>query len=76
MATDKSAIMEGGKKIHSYEYLKSRENEYCNKAIEKLVPKIDMKYIKNIIEEMPIGEVRKEFYMAILEKRYELLKDI
>lgn len=71
-----SAIMEGGKKIHSYEYLKSGKNEYCNKAIERLVPKIDMKYIKNIIEEMPLENVRKEFYITILEKRYELLKEI
>lgn len=71
-----SAIMEAGKKIHSYEYLKSRKNEYCNKAIKKLVPKIDMNYIKKLIEEMPISEIRKEFYITILQKRYELLKKI
>ncbi len=69
-----SAIMEVGKKIHSYEYLKSNKNEYCNKAIKKLVPKVNMEYIKKLINEMPISEIRKEFYITILQKRYELLK--
>ena len=69
-----SAIMEVGKKIHSYEYLKSNKNEYCNKAIKKLVPKMNMEYIKKLINEMPISEIRKEFYITILQKRYELLK--
>ena len=71
-----SAIMEVGKKIHSYEYLKSNKNEYCNKAIKKLVPKMNMEYIKKLINEMPISEIRKEFYITILQKRYELLKKL
>jgi len=71
-----SAIMENDKKIHSYEYIKSCENEYCNIALKKLFPKINIEYIFSIINEMPISNIRKEFYIIILQKRYELLKDI
>lgn len=71
-----SAVMEMGKKIHSYEYLKACKNEYCNEAVKKLVPKINMKYIENMISEMPISDVRKEFYITILQKRYELLQKL
>ena len=35
---------------------------------------IMMEYIKKLINEMPISEIRKEFYITILQKRYELLK--
>lgn len=71
-----SAIMENGKKIHSYEYIKSCQNEYCNKALKKLFPKLNMEYIRIFIEEMPISDIRKKFYITILQKRYELLKEI
>ena len=71
-----SAIMENNKKIHSYEYIKSFNNTYCNNALKKLFSKIDMQYIKNMIYDMPISEIRKEFYITILEKRYELLKKL
>ena len=71
-----SAIMENNKKIHSYEYIKSHKNEYCNEAVKILFPKIDMEYINAIIEEMPITNIRKQFYITILQKRYELLKKI
>ena len=35
-----------------------------------------MKYIENMISEMPISDVRKEFYITILQKRYELLQKL
>lgn len=71
-----SAIHEGGKKIHSYEYIKSLKNEYCNRALKVLFPKIDMSYITDIINEIPISNIRKHFYITILQKRYDLLKNI
>lgn len=71
-----SAIMESGKKIHSYEYIKSCNNEYCNIALKTLFPKIDMIYITHIIAEMPISTIRKQFYITILQKRYDLLHNI
>lgn len=71
-----SAIMEENKKIHSYEYIKSYKNEYCNNALMKLFPKINMENISCIINEMPMSDTRKRFYITILQNRYELLKDI
>lgn len=71
-----SAIMENNKKIHSYEYIKSLKNEYCNEAVKVLFPKIDMEYIRKMINDMPMSDIRKEFYNTILQKRYELLKKI
>ena len=71
-----SAIMEDGKKIHSYEYIKSYKNKYCNESLNILFPKINMEYIENIIKEMPISDIRKQFYIVILQERYKLLKEI
>ena len=71
-----SAITENNKKIHSYEYIKSCKNEYCNEALKLLFPKIDMEYIKSMINEMPISNIRKKFYIIILQKRHELLEEI
>lgn len=71
-----SAIMENNNKIHSYEYIKSCKNKYCNEALKLLFPKINIKYIEVLINEMPINNIRKQFYITILQKRYELLKQI
>lgn len=71
-----SAIMENNKKIHSYEYIKSCQNNYCNDALKLLFPKIDINYVSSIITPMPISDIRKNFYITILQERYKLLEQI
>jgi len=80
-----SIFQEEGKKINPLKYMESRKNGDCNAAILRIVPKIDLKKIKELIDELPeeflgvpiISRVQKEFYYKILEYRYEkVLKPI
>lgn len=67
-----SALTHNNKKINYYNFINSLENESCNEALLRIVPRIKMEEINQIINNTPyISEVRKEFYKTILENRYE-----
>ena len=71
-----SAIMVNGKKIKYFDFISSLQNEDCNRALKRIVPKIDMNEIKRIVEETPfISDLQKRFYLTILEKRKERILD-
>ena len=47
------------------------ENEECNKAIERIFPKINIDEINDFINNIEcISNTRKNFYMSIINKRY------
>jgi hypothetical protein len=69
-----SAIMVDNKKLHSYEYIKSKKIEYCNKYLQEILERFELESIHNLIEEMPISDVRKEFYIKIIDERVKLLE--
>ena len=51
------------------------ENEECNKAIERIFPKINIDEINDFINNIEcISNTRKNFYMSIINKRYEIIK--
>ena len=65
---------ENGKCIQYKDYLLSGQNEEVNAALIRMVPKIHMDVVREIVEETPyIAETRKEFYITMLEERYELV---
>ena len=70
-----SAIMLDGKKIRYFDFISSMQNEDCNKAVRRIIPKIDMESIKEIIQETPyLSELQKNFYFTILiEKKQRIL---
>lgn len=71
-----SAIMLNGRKIKYFDFISSLQNEDCNRALKRIVPRIDMKKICAIIEETPfITDLQKRFYITMLEKRKELILD-
>lgn len=71
-----SAIMVNGKKIKYFDFISSLQNEDCNCALKRIVPKIDMNEIKRIVEETPfITDLQKCFYLTMLEKRKERILD-
>lgn len=71
-----SAIMVNGKKIKCFDFISSLLNEDCNRALKRIVPRIDMVKIHSIIEEMPfVTELQKQFYITMLEKRKERILD-
>ena len=67
-----SCLKEDGKKINYAQYIYSTQNAKCNEAILNIVPKIDMKKIKKMINSIScISDCRKNFYIQILTQRYE-----
>lgn len=65
-----SAIMQDGKKIKYFDYISSLQNEDCNCALKRIVPRIDMGKIKEIIDHTPfISNLQKDFYLTMLTER-------
>lgn len=65
-----SAIMQEGKKIKYFDYISSKQNEDCNRALKRIVPRIDMGKIKGIIDYTPfISDLQKDFYLTMLIER-------
>ena len=65
-----SAIMQDGKKIKYFDYISSLQNEDCNRALKRIVPRIDMEKIKEIIDHTPfISDLQKKFYLTMLTER-------
>ena len=71
-----SAIMLNGKKIKYFDFISSLQNADCNRALKRIVPRVDMAKIRRIIEDTPfISELQKRFYTTMLEKRKERILD-
>lgn len=72
-----SCLKENGKKINYMTYIKQMKNEECNKAIKRLFLNININEINNFIDNvMGVSKTRKHFYKKMIEKRYEILKEI
>lgn len=62
---------ETNQRVFYHEFLQSLKNEDCNQALKRIYPKIDLNYIKTIIDNTPnISDLRKEFYNTVIEDRY------
>lgn len=71
-----SAIQNNGKKINYYEFISALDNEECNRALLRILSRIDMKEIFNVIEKTPfISDLQKEFYRTMLMTRKERILD-
>ena len=72
-----SCLKEYGKKINYMTYIKQMKNKECNNAIKRLFLNINMNTINKFIDDVEgMSLVRKDFYKRILEKRYEILKEV
>ena len=72
-----SCLKENGKKINYITYIKQMRNEECNKAIKRLFVNINIDEINNFINNVESMSItRKKFYKKIIEKRYEIFKEI
>lgn len=69
----------GEKLINPLKYIESLNNTDCNKALIRIIPRINIEKIKKIINEIPnefngikiISDIRKEFYCKYIEYAYE-----
>lgn len=69
-----SAIKQNGRKINYYDFISRTENGDCNEALKRIVPRINMKEIKELVDSTPyITDLQKEFYKLYIQKRYELI---
>lgn len=70
----RSAGTINGKRVCFSEYILSMENPCLNDAIERIVPKIDIKKINSIIDKVEcVSEKRKTFYKDLIKFSYELV---
>lgn len=71
-----SAILLNGKKIKYFDFISSLQNDDCNKALTRIVPRINIEKIRKIINSTPfISELQKKFYVTMIEKRKEIILD-
>ena len=69
-----SAIKENGRKINYYDFLMKAEFKECNAALKRIVPRVDMKQIISMIEQIPcISDRQKEFYKQYIQTRFDLI---
>ena len=69
-----SYVKLNGKKSSYYEVINSLQFEECNKAILRIVPRIDFGKIEKMIDGIEgIDKLRKTFYKTMYRKRYELI---
>ncbi len=75
----RTVFKENGKSLNPLKYIESMQNEFCNNAILRIVPQIDINEIEKIFDEIPerfeqfivMDKTQKEFYLKILKYRYE-----
>ena len=71
-----SSIKVNGKKIHYFDFISSLKNTDCNRALRRILPKINMDKIFNIVDETPfISDLQKQFYKTMLQTRKERILD-
>lgn len=67
-----SAVKQNGKKINYHDFITSCRYEECNKALLRIVPRIDMDAICAFIDSVgELSELQKSFYKKYLVSRYE-----
>ena len=71
-----SGIKINGQKIQYFKFISSLENKDCNAALKRIIPRIDMNKIYQIIEDTPfISNLQKDFYKTMLNERKERILD-
>ena len=71
-----SAILFNGKRGNYFKIITSLEYEDCNKAIKRIVPKINLDQINMMIDEVElVSDLQKVFLKKILKMRKEIILD-
>ena len=67
-----SGIKQDGQKINYYDFIYAGKNPGCNAALKRILPKIDMARINQLIDDTPyISDLQKRFYKTMIEERRE-----
>lgn len=68
-----------GKKINPLKYIESMKNPECNKAVLRIMPKINLDKISNIFDELPeehnglpiLSKTQKMYYLKSVKYKYD-----
>ena len=72
-----SCLKENNHKIQYVSFITGMKNEYCNKAVIRVFPKININDINSFIDDIELLSVeRRNFYKNILNLRYDILKKV
>ena len=72
-----SCLRENGKRINYINYIKKMKNKECNDAIKEIFLDIKINEINKFIDEIEgISNIRKAFYICIINYRYICIKDV
>lgn len=65
-----------GQKIKYFDFISSLDNEDCNSALRRVVPRINMVEINKIVDDTPfIDDLQRKFYKTMLAQRKEKILD-
>lgn len=71
-----SAITISGKKIKYFDFISSLQNDGCNQALKRILPRINMANIQQIVEDTPfLSDLQRRFYLTMLAERKRLILD-
>ena len=71
-----SAIQHNGKRIKYYDFISSFEYHACNEALQRIVPRIDLDLINEIVDDISLASgLQKVFYKTMLKERKTLILD-
>lgn len=71
-----SGIKVNGQKIQYFQFISSLKNRDCNEALKRILPRVDMEKIDQIVEETPfISDLQRDFYKTMLHERKERILD-
>ena len=71
-----SGLRINNQKINYFDFLTSLENQDCNRALKRIVPRIDMEAICRMVDETPfITDLQKQFYKTMLTERKKCILD-
>ena len=61
---------ENDHRIEYYDFLTTTKDPLLIDAVAEIFPKIDMKVVHEVIDEIPMSETRKDFYKIMLDNSY------
>ena len=71
-----SGIKIGGQKINYFNFLSSLENADCNAALKRIVPRMDLKVMCDMVDKTPyLTDLQREFYKTMLSERKTKILD-
>ena len=71
-----SGIKQNGQKINYFDFISGLSEPDCNKALKRILPRIDMQQINELIDNTPyITDLQKQFYKTMLSERKEKILD-